>query len=109
MDPIEFEHFIGDQFKKRGYRVSVTKATGDQGIDLICYKDGKKVIVQCKKYHNQVPSQAVMNLIGAKHFHDAHEAILITTGQFTNAGKAYANKTNIQLIDGKQLIEWLKQ
>ncbi|MFC7443415.1 restriction endonuclease [Laceyella putida] len=107
MDPFEFERFIGKQFEKRGYLVKVTKATGDQGIDLDCYKNGKRIIVQCKRYQKQVPSGEVMKFVGVKHFHNADEAYFITTGYFTSAGIKYAKKEQIRLIDGSELMRWL--
>jgi HJR/Mrr/RecB family endonuclease len=35
MSGSEFERFMADLFRQKGYAVQETKATGDQGVDLI--------------------------------------------------------------------------
>jgi restriction system protein len=58
MDGREFEHYLGILFKNQGYSVNVTKASGDYGADLVIGKDGKKIVVQSKRYSKNVGLKA---------------------------------------------------
>lgn len=50
MNGNEFEHFVADLFDKMGYTTTVTKSSGDQGIDVIAEKEDRKlgIHVFCK-------------------------------------------------------------
>lgn len=51
----EFEQLTGKKFEDLGYKViyhGLAKGKFDQGIDLICNKDEKIVLIQCKNYTN---------------------------------------------------------
>ena len=51
----EFEKLTGKKFEELGYKViyhGLEKGKLDQGIDLICNKDGKIILIQCKNYTN---------------------------------------------------------
>ena len=43
----DYEHLVARYLRSNGYsRVTVTKASGDYGSDVIAYKDGKKYAIQ---------------------------------------------------------------
>ena len=70
----DFERFLGELFKHRGFKVSYTATSGDYGADLIL-KDGEDVIaVQAKRYSSTVGVKAVQEIIGAVKMYDATEA-----------------------------------
>ena len=51
MNPKEFEYTTAEILRRLGYKdVKVIGGSGDLGVDILAYKDGKKVAVQCKKY-----------------------------------------------------------
>ena len=49
MSGYEFEEFVAGLFKKMGYATEVTKASGDQGIDVLemCIRDRKNTVCIC--------------------------------------------------------------
>ena len=51
-DGIEFEHWCANQIEAQGWVVSVSKASGDQGVDVVAERDRKRVAIQCKRYSN---------------------------------------------------------
>lgn len=107
---IQFEKFLGDFFKKRGYRVTITKASGDQGVDLLLYKDQRRIAVQCKRYKqsNRVGNTAIQEVVTGKIFYDCTEAWVITTSTYTPHAIQLANKVGVKLIDRNSLIKLLK-
>ncbi|MEO4053784.1 restriction endonuclease [Solibacillus sp. CAU 1738] len=101
----EFEHFLGELFKRRGFKVSYTATSGDYGADLIL-KDGKDIIaVQAKRYSSSVGVKAVQEIIGAVKMYDANEAWVVTNSHFTKQAIKLANINDVYLIDRQELID----
>ncbi|WEK56243.1 MAG: restriction endonuclease [Candidatus Cohnella colombiensis] len=55
----QFEHYLNHLFKAHGFSVTVTQAAGDFGADLVISKDGRKLVVQTKRYSKNVGIKAV--------------------------------------------------
>ena len=47
MDPIEYEQMVADSLTDLGWQTWLTKASGDQGIDVIAEMRGQRVAIQC--------------------------------------------------------------
>ncbi|MBS4030548.1 MAG: restriction endonuclease [Clostridiales bacterium] len=95
----EFELYIKFIFEKLGYNVELTKATGDQGADLVLMKDNVKTVVQAKFYNNSVGNKAVQEVVAALKIYDAQIGIVVTNNRFTKAAIELAEANNIYLID----------
>jgi DNA polymerase III delta prime subunit len=65
MSGIEFEHWTGALFRRAGFEVEVTKASGDHGIDLWAVKAGRIVAVQCKRWDGSIGEPVVREFYGA--------------------------------------------
>lgn len=101
----EFEQFLGQLFKRRGYKVSYTATSGDYGADLIL-KDRKDIIaVQAKRYSGTVGVKAVQEIIGAVKMYNATEAWVVTNSHFTKQAIKLANINDVYLVDREELID----
>ncbi|WP_042470336.1 restriction endonuclease [Bacillus ndiopicus] len=101
----EFERFLGELFKRRGYKVSYTATSGDYGADLIL-KDRKEIIaVQAKRYSGTVGVKAVQEIIGAVKMYNATEAWVVTNSHFTKQAIKLANINDVYLVDREDLID----
>ena len=89
LDGWEFEEEVARVFRLNGYKVKVTKKTGDGGTDLIMYKGEDKYIVQCKHYTNEVPIEPIRALNGIKDDLGADKLILVASSGITKAGKEF--------------------
>lgn len=107
MDPFKFEHFIAGFFRQTGYEVEVTKRSKDGGVDMFIRKKGRMGIVQCKRYKGTVGEPAVRDLYGTMNHYHADEAYLVTTGLFSLPAQKFAEAKPIQLVDQKELKDWL--
>lgn len=114
MDPAAFERLMGEYYQGQGYEVELVGTGGravryDGGIDLKLYKDGEYTVVQCKRENaNQVTHNVMHQLLGVMLTEGAHKAIVITTGEFTDAAWSKAkNDARMQLIDGTKLRDML--
>ncbi len=103
----EFERYLGELFKRRGFKVSYTAASGDYGADLIL-KDGSNIIaVQAKRYSSTVGVKAVQEIIGAVRMYDATEAWVVTNNYFTKQAVKLADINEVYLIDRDELIDMI--
>ena len=89
LDGWEFEEEVARVFRLNGYKVKLTKKTGDGGTDLIMYKGEDKYLVQCKHYTNEVPIEPIRALNGIKDDLGADKLILVASSGITKAGKEF--------------------
>ena len=69
MKGYEFEHFCADLLKKNGFRkVSVTPASGDQGVDIIAVRGTARYAIQCKRYASPLGNKPVQEVYTGKAF-----------------------------------------
>ncbi|MCT1525811.1 restriction endonuclease [Sphingobacterium lactis] len=55
INPFVFEELLLDALQSQGYSVRRnSKYTGDNGIDGIAWKDGRKILVQAKRYKGHI-------------------------------------------------------
>src|SRR5437868_13060831 len=47
----QFEHYVARLLEHQGFRTTVTKGSGDLGVDIIAHRDGQSYCVQCKRYN----------------------------------------------------------
>jgi HJR/Mrr/RecB family endonuclease len=105
---VDFEVFIEKQLKDLGFGVVGTPVTGDQGADIVADKDGKKYVIQAKRYTSTVGNKAVQEVVAAKNFYQGDIAVVITNSKFTPAAKDLAQKNKVLLVDGDSLTNLSK-
>ncbi|MGB1249170.1 MAG: restriction endonuclease [Candidatus Promineifilaceae bacterium] len=109
LDPVEFEQFCGYLYERQGYKAHMTATSGDEGVDLLLTKNGKKEVVQCKRYQGSVGQPTVRDMYGTMLHTNSVSAAVVTTGRFTKAAEAWAANKPIQLIDGYELMSWVNR
>ena len=104
------ETMLADYYRGQGWSVDhvgtgASRTRFDGGIDLKLRKAGEYVLVQCKHWNaKQVTHNAVHELLGIKVNENATGAIVITSGEFTQAAREAAERQDhVQLIDGDAL------
>lgn len=103
MSPIEYEHFVADVLKQRGWEARLTKASGDQGVDVVAEKSGKRVAIQCKLYSQPVGNAAVQEIIAGRAFEKTQFAAVVTNNTYTPAAKQLATSAGVLLLHHDQL------
>ena len=110
MDPLmtmswsEFEHLVGEIYRRRGYAVMETAGGADGGIDLVARRDGEVLLVQCKQWRTRdVGVSVVRELLGVVAAKSASKGAVATVGRFTEEARRFANQTPIELLDGEAL------
>lgn len=109
MEGHEFEYFCAELLEKNGYeKINVTQGSGDQGIDIIAYKDGIKYGIQCKCYTSDIGNKAVQEVFAGKAFYECHIGVVLTNRFFTKSAVELAKKDGIILWDRSKLLELIK-
>lgn len=108
-DGIDFEHWCAGKLEGQGWSVTVSKASGDQGVDVVASKQSICVAVQCKRYNTPIGNKAVQEAFsGAKHY-GADLAVVVGTGGFTKSAHDLAASTNVLLLDAEMIDDFSRQ
>lgn len=109
MDGRQFEHYLGFLFQSQGYKVKVTRAAGDYGADLVIEKEGKKIVVQAKRYSKNVGIEAVQQAQASIAHYKAQEAWVVSNSDYTDAARNLASSNSVRLINREMLISMILQ
>jgi restriction system protein len=112
MSPKEFEYTTAEILRRLGYNdVKVIGRSGDLGVDILAYKDGKNIAVQCKKYiKKKVSSPEIQLFIGMMITeYKADKGLYVTTSYYTKDAYhlAMKHKDKLEIWTGKTLAEIL--
>jgi restriction system protein len=100
----EFEHLVGEIYRRRGYSVVETDEGADGGVDLVARRNGETLLVQCKQWRTRdVGVSVVRELRGVVAARGATGGAVVTVGQFTQEARQFARDAGIELIDGDGL------
>jgi len=104
----DFACWCGDLFERFGYDVNLQAGTPERSSDLALERDGRKALADCPLAPETgvVDRLACQSLVGAMVGAGIPHGILITSGTFTDACRAYAQALGdftIDLIDGDDL------
>lgn len=108
MTGTEFEYFLEILFKQFGYTASVTSGSHDYGADLILHKDGKKIVVQAKRYakNRKVGIAAIQQIHSAGSYYEADECWAFTNSHFTKSAIDLANACGVMLFERSDLTNF---
>jgi len=101
----EFEVMVGEYFRRLGFSVVENGGGGpDGGVDLILQKGSDRYLVQCKQWRAlRVGVQPVRELYGVMASRRIAGAFVVTSGDFTDEARSFAEGREIRLINGKAL------
>lgn len=106
MEGVEFEEYLKIRFKKLGYKVEITPASGDYGADLFCFNKKETMVVQAKRYDANVGTKAVQEVVGAREYYEADFCVVVTNSYFTVNALNLAEANNVTLIDRDDLLNF---
>lgn len=105
LDPYEFEAFTAKLLEAQGCtKIALMGGSGDRGVDVSAVdSEGRTVVVQCKRYLNNVSADPIQRLHSFAVTRGAVRKIVITTAGFTRQAIDEAARTDTELIDGSAL------
>lgn len=105
MSPTDYERLCADRLAGAGWEVHLTKASGDQGADIICEANGRRLVVQCKLYPGSVGNAAVQEVIAAREFEYADFAAVISNAPYTSAARKLASTARVHLLHHDEILQ----
>lgn len=103
MTPEEFEHYCAAVLREAKWDARVTRASGDQGVDIVADKRGARIVVQCKKYAKPVGNRAVQEIVAAIAHEGAQRGVVVTTSDYTRAAERLAASNDVLLLHHSEL------
>jgi restriction system protein len=103
MSPLEFEHYCAEVLREMKWNARVTQASGDQGVDIIADKRGRRIVVQCKKYSKPVGNRAVQEIVAAIAHEGAERGVVVATADYTPAALRLAASNDVLLLRHTEL------
>ena len=100
MNGIQYERSCAKYLSSLGYKnITLTKASGDQGIDIIATKGSLKYGFQCKYYSGTVGNDAVQQAFSGIAYYKLDKAVVITNSDFSSGARKLAEEVDILLWD----------
>ncbi len=103
MTPVEYEHYCAAVLQEVKWEARVTKASADQGVDVVADKRGMRIVVQCKKYSKPVGNRAVQEIVAAIAHEGAQRGVVVATSGYTLAAEKLAASNGVLLLHHSQL------
>ncbi|MFZ2268089.1 MAG: restriction endonuclease [Azonexus sp.] len=107
LDPYDFEKQVAELFSDCGFETRVTKKAGDNGVDVIATKNGKRYAIQCKRYSDAPVGRPVcqqhLGVVVSGRYSGGY---IVTTSDFSAPAIEFGAKhQRIKLINGSALIK----
>lgn len=98
MEGHDFEYWCAELLRRNGFnKITVTRGSGDDGIDIIAFYDGLKYGIQCKRSDSRIGNKAVQEAYTGKTVYGCHVAAVLTNNYFTSSAVNTAEKTGVLL------------
>ena len=113
IDPYEFERLMTELAQAMGYTAYQTPRSHDHGVDVFVESRdtlaGGRIVISVKRYSHTVGPDHVRALNTVVSDQGAIKGILVTTSSFGPESYRIARDKPLDLIDGEQLREWLRE
>jgi restriction system protein len=103
MSGADFEVHCAQRLMKCGWVVQTTKASGDQGIDVIAEMHGRKIVLQCKFYSQPVGNKAVQEVAAGRIHYGAQFGGVVSNATFTPSARELAATNRVLLLHFSEL------
>lgn len=90
-----------------GWNAEVSKASGDQGLDVMATRnDGVSVAIQTKYYNTPVGNKAVQEIIAARGYYKTDYAVVVSNSSFTKSACDLALANGVELIHHNSILDY---
>lgn len=100
-----FEKEVTSFLRGKGYDVEHTGQCGDGGVDIIMNNDGRKIIIQCKRYKSQISPHTLRDLYGTITSMEVDEGWVITTSRFSSGSINFSHGKPIRLLTIQDMLD----
>lgn len=107
MEPGDFEDAVCRMYRALEYHVTQTPRVDDHGKDAILWKDGRKFLLECKRYSRtrSVGRPELQKFFAAIYEEEAEGGFFVTTSDFSAPAREFASQYGIELVPGTELLK----
>lgn len=107
----QFEKLVGEVFRRKGFTVEERGGNApDGGVDLALRLGRDRYLVQCKQWKSErVGVATVRELFGVMTAEHAVGGFVVTSGQFTDDAKKFAEGRSIELVGTDTLLALVRE
>jgi restriction system protein len=105
----QFEAFVAEILRARGYQATVLGGSGDQGVDVIAARNDQRIAIQCKNYAKPVNNRPVQEVYAGARHHGCNKAAVVAPMGFTKGAFALARSVEVDLYDSASLRAWIRR
>jgi len=106
LSPDEFEQYVSELFRTKGFTTTITGRSGDGGVDIRAAKGDNKVIIQCKRYRGVVGVPEMREFASVVQRAGVKVGYFVTTSHFSHEAEDWALMERIELVDQDRLSGW---
>lgn len=99
----EFELFCAQELERGGWRVTLTRPSGDQGADLVAERGQDRLVVQCKMLGRPIGNRAVQEVVAARSHQHANRSLVASNQRFTASCIELAAANKVELCHWSEL------
>ncbi|MFB6284283.1 MAG: restriction endonuclease [Halobacteria archaeon] len=111
----EFEYVLSGILNRVEGDATVTEGSGDQGVDVVWYRENQTVGIQAKAYNidNYVGNSAIQEIYTGTAVRQSEYSIdtpaVVTTSRYTESAKEAAENSEVILYNRSDLEQWLSE
>jgi HJR/Mrr/RecB family endonuclease len=109
IDWLEFERYVAELFRTRGYKVHDTALSNDFGVDLVAKRDDVTYAVQIKHYKGTLDQKPVREAVAGMAKYRCNKSMVVTNSYFTKSARTLAESNKCQLVDRDALAKWVAE
>lgn len=102
---LEYEVFLVNRLRSSGFDASLTKQSGDQGVDILIESDHMNIAIQAKYYSSNIGNSAVQEAYSGMGYYGAQIAMVVTNSSYTKSAKELASTLNVLLCHHDDMVE----
>jgi len=105
LDGWAFERELSKLYRRLGCKTTLTKGSGDGGVDIILKHMNKVAFIQCKAYKKSAGPAPIRELYGVMKSEGVSYGIVACLRGFSSGAVEFAAKNNIKLLDVNDIIK----
>ncbi|MBN3490964.1 restriction endonuclease [Acholeplasma equirhinis] len=105
----EFEAFVDQVYKAKGFKTELTPISHDHGADLIAIKDNEKYVIQVKTSIHSIKKDGIYSAEEARDYYHSDYAVVVANNVFTDRAILTAQRYDVKLINIHELDKFLRK
>ena len=113
IDPRKFEEIVAELLYSKGFEVSLTKRTRDNGYDILALQKISgfpvKFLVECKRHKKNIGIDIIRSFCDVIRTEQANKGIIFTTSYFSRDSQKRKDElgTVLDLKNREDIIDWV--